>query len=62
MNEKEIQFVDVLQMVLVVAVIVFIFKGGSSTSNTTTSYGGSTGMSEDQQLARAVMPYVFIFE
>lgn len=61
MDEKKFSLSDILQVVLVVALIVTIFKGGSGTSNTSVSHGNGEAFKRLAEMLHAVTPYFFAF-
>ena len=61
MDEKKFSLLDILQVVLIVALIVTIFKGGSGTSNTSVSHGSGEAFKRLADMLYTVMPYVFAF-
>lgn len=61
MDEKKFSLLDILQMVLIVALIVTIFKGGSGISNTSVSHGNGEAFKRLADMLYAVMPYFFAF-
>lgn len=61
MDEKKFSLSDMLQVVLVVALIVTIFKGGSGTSNTSVSHGNGEAFKRLAEMLHAVTPYFFAF-
>lgn len=61
MDEKKFSLLDILQVVLIIALIVTIFKGGSSTSNTSASHGSGEAFRRLSDMLHAVTPYFFAF-
>ena len=61
MDEKKFSLLDILQMVLIVALIVTIFNGGSGTSNTGASHGSGEAFRRLADMLHAVTPYFFAF-
>lgn len=61
MDEKKFSLSDILQVVLIVALIVTIFKGGSGTSNTGASHGSGEVFRRLADMLHAVTPYFFAF-
>lgn len=61
MDEKKFSLSDILQVVLVVALIVTIFKGGSGTSNTSVSHGNGEAFKRLAEMLHTVTPYFFAF-
>ena len=61
MDEKKFSLLDILQVVLIVALIVTIFKGGYGTSNTGASHGSGEAFRRLADMLHAVTPYFFAF-
>ena len=61
MDEKKFSLLDILQVVLIVALIVTIFKGGSGASNTSVSHGSGEMFRRLADMLHAVIPYMFAF-
>ena len=62
MDEKKFSLLDILQVVLIVALIVTIFKGGSGTSNGSVSHGSGEAFRRLADMLHVVTPYFFAFE
>lgn len=61
MDEKKFSLLDILQVVLIVALIVTIFKGGSGTSSGSVSHGSGEAFKRLADMLHTVMPYFFAF-
>lgn len=61
MDEKKFSLLDILQVVLIVALIVTIFKGGSGASNTSVSHGSGETFKRLADMLHAITPYFFAF-